>query len=188
MAPSEQLAYQVDTLTKLVANVRPDQMNAPTPCTEWDMRALLNHFVGGAGMFAAAFNGEDVQIESDGPGPDLVGDDPLGAWHAGIAAFNSAVDEPGAVDRMIALPFGTMPGGVVLEILKFDLTVHCWDVAKATGQTFEPPDDVVAHADAVARQMLTPEMRGGGAFGPEVTPPGDATPIERLVAFTGRSV
>ena len=141
MPASDQLEYQVTTLTKLVAGVRPDQMDDPTPCEEWDVRGLLNHFVGGAGMFTAAFNGEGSAIDPDAPVPDLVGDDPLAAWHAAIANFNAAVDEPGALDRVISLPFGEMPGAVVLEILKFDLTVHCWDLARATedqGTTLVP--------------------------------------------------
>src|SRR4051812_43273486 len=110
MPASDQLEYQVTTLNKLVAGVRPDQMSNPTPCNEWDVRGLLNHFVGGAGMFAAAFNGEEVAIDPDAPMPDLVGDDPLGAFDGAIGAFNRAVDQPGATERIINLPFGAMPG------------------------------------------------------------------------------
>jgi uncharacterized protein (TIGR03086 family) len=186
MAPSDQLQYQVDSLTKLTANIRPDQMSRPTPCSDWDVRALLNHFVGGAGMFAAAFRGEQIDTSAE-PG-DLVGDDPSGAFQSAIAEFNAAVDAPGAMDRVLDLPFGQIPAPQVLEILKFDLTVHCWDLATATGQTYDPPSDVVDHARAVAEQMLTPEMRGGGAFGTEAPAPASAAPIEQLAAFTGRRV
>src|SRR6476646_3060971 len=121
MAPSDQLSYQREALTKLVAGIRPDQMKNPTPCDDWDVRGLVNHFVGGAQMFTAAFHGEDVQIDPDAPMPDLVGDD-----------FMHSIDEPGAMDRIVKLPFGDMPAPIVLELLKFDLTVHCWDLARAT--------------------------------------------------------
>jgi uncharacterized protein (TIGR03086 family) len=163
-------------------------MANPTPCGDWDVRGLLNHFVGGAGMFAAAFNGEAVAIDPDAPAPDLVGDDPLGAFTAAIGEFNRAVDQPGATDRVITVPFGQMPGSVILEILKFDLTVHCWDLSQATDQPYDPPADVVAHAAAAAHQIISPELRAGGLFGAEVTPPANATPLEKLVAFTGRAV
>jgi uncharacterized protein (TIGR03086 family) len=71
--------------------------------------------------------------------------------------------------------------------LKFDLLVHCWDLATATGQPFDPPADAVEHGLQTAQMMISPELRGG-PFGTEVTAPSRATPIERLVAFTGRTV
>jgi uncharacterized protein (TIGR03086 family) len=188
VAASDTIQYQSDTLTKLIAGIRPDQMDNPTPCGDWDVRALCNHFVGGAGLFTDAFNGEQTGIDPDAPTPDFVGNDPLGAFTGAIAGFNRAVDQPGAMDRLITVPFGQLPGAAIMEILKFDLTVHCWDLAQATGQPFDPPDDVVAAADAVAHQMLSPEMRASGAFGAAAPASPDATPIERLVAFTGRSV
>lgn len=187
MTASDALKYQFDTLTELIAGVRSDQLGNPTPCADWDVRGLLNHFVGGATMFAAAFAGEPLEMDPEAPAPDLVGDDPSGSWATAIDAFNRAVDQPGAVEREIQLGFGVMPGAAVLEMLKFDLTVHAWDLAQATGQAFDPPEDVVANADALAHRMINPEMRSGGAFGPEVTPPDDATPVQRLVAFTGRN-
>ena len=188
MAPSDQLSYQRETLTKLVAGIRPDQMNDPTPCDDWDVRGLVNHFVGGAQMFTAAFHGEDVQIDPDAPTPDLAGDDPLGAFTKAVDGFMDAIDEPGAMERTVKLPFGDMPAPVVLELLKFDLTVHCWDLAQATGQTFEPPADVCEAGLHTAQMMISPELRNGVTFGGEVTVRDTATPIEKLVAFTGRSV
>ncbi len=139
-------------------------------------------------MFTAAFNGEDVKIDPNAPMPDLVGDDPLGSFDAAIGAFNTAIDQPGAMDRTIKLPFGEFPAPVTLAILKFDLTVHAWDLATATGQKFEPSDELVAEADAMARQIIAPEARDGDTFAAEVTPPPNAKPIERLVAFAGREV
>ncbi len=187
MQPSEQLDYQRSALRGLVANVKPDQLSAPTPCTDWDVRDLVSHFVGGAGLFASAFSGEPLDIDPDASMPDLVGDDPLGAFDGAIAAFAGAVDQPGAIDRMLTLPFGTLPGPMVLELLKFDLLVHCWDLATATGQLFDPPADAVEHGLQTAQMMISPELRGG-PFGAEVPVATSATPMERLVAFTGRRV
>jgi uncharacterized protein (TIGR03086 family) len=187
MKPSAQLDYQRGALRDLVANVQPDQMSLPTPCTDWDVRGLMSHFVGGAGMFAAAFAGESVEIDPDAPMPDLVGSDPLGAFDGALALFTESVDKPGAVDRMVTLPFGTLPGPVVLELLKFDLLVHCWDLATATGQPFDPPADTVEQGLQTAQMMISPELRKG-PFADEVKVGANAKPIVRLVAFTGRSV
>jgi uncharacterized protein (TIGR03086 family) len=187
MKPSAQLGYQRETLRDLVAHVTPEQLSAPTPCTDWEVRDLISHFVGGAGMFAAAFNGEAVEIDPDAPMPDLVGTDPLGAFDGAIGMFTDSVDRPGAIDRMVTLPFGTLPGPMVLELLKFDLLVHCWDLATATGQRFDPPADTVEQGLQTAKMMISPELRNG-PFADEVTARANATPIELLVAFTGRSV
>ena len=53
MAPSEQLTYQIQTLRGLIAGTKPEQMTARTPCTDWNVHGLVNHFVGGGHMFAA---------------------------------------------------------------------------------------------------------------------------------------
>jgi len=66
--------------------------------------------------------------------------------------------------------------------------VHGWDLATATGQPYRPPDALVADVGAFARQAIAPSMREAGMFGAPVDAPADATPIEQLAAFTGRSV
>jgi uncharacterized protein (TIGR03086 family) len=188
MAPSEQLTYQINTLRGLIAGTKPEQMTAPTPCPDWDVHGLVNHFVGGGHMFAAAFRGEEVHIDPDAPMPDLVGDDAVASFDAAIGDFCAAVDGPGAMDKVIDLPFGQIPGPIVLEILKFDLLVHAWDLSQATGQTFDPPVDVAEKGLETAQMIIRPEARDGVTFAAEVTPPSAASPIEKLVAFTGRNI
>ena len=188
MKPSEQLAYQRETLRGLVAGVASSDLTKSTPCAKWDVRGLVNHFVGGAAMFASAFEGQAEAIDPDAPMPDLVGDDPLGSFDRAIAAFDAAIDRPGAMDQLVDLPFGSMPAPIVLELLKFDLLVHCWDLATATGQPFEPPADLTEQAIVTAQQLIAPQLRDGDTFGAEVSVGAGATPIERLVAFTGRAV
>ena len=174
MAPSDQLQYQITTLRGLVAGVRPDQMHNPTPCDKWEVQDLIDHFVGGAAMFAGAFRGEPITSAD--------------TFDDAVGSFCAAIDEPGAMDRVITLPFAELPAPIVLELLKFDLTVHCWDLAQATGQTFEPPADVCEAGLQTAQMMISPELRNGVTFGSEVTVQDAATPIEKLVAFTGRTV
>ena len=186
MAPSEQLTYQIQTLRGLIAGTEPEQMTAATPCANWDVHALVNHFVGGGHMFAAAFRGEEVHIDPDAPMPDLVGDDPVASFDGALADFCSAVDAPGAMEKIINLPFGQVPGPIVLEILKFDLLVHCWDISQATGQTFDPPAELAEKGLETAQMVIAPEARDGDTFAAEVTLPSSGTPIEKLVAFTGR--
>jgi uncharacterized protein (TIGR03086 family) len=188
MKPSEQFSFQTVAIRNLIAGTSPDQMDNVTPCDNWKTRDLINHLVGGAHMFGAAFKGQSMETDPGAPAPDLLGDDPVAAWDGAIQAFTDGADVPGALDKEIALPFANLPGTVVLELLKFDVLVHAWDLAQATNQPFSPPDDVVEPAMGAAQMIINPESRNGDSFAAESTPPSDATPIERLAAFTGRSI
>jgi uncharacterized protein (TIGR03086 family) len=188
MAPSDQLEYQKNTIRDLIANTAAEQLDNPTPCGKWTARDLINHMVGGGMMFGAALKGEAVEMDFDAPMPDLLGDDAAAAWDNAVKAFSEGVDSPGALERDVTLPFATVPGSVVLEIAKFDLLVHAWDLAQATNQKFDPPADVVEPAIGAAQMIIAPEARDGDTFAAEVAAPADATPIQRLAAFTGRAV
>ena len=65
--------------------------------------------------------------------------------------------------------------------------VHGWDLATSTGQPWNLSDDLVAAVDGFARQAITDEMRDGDAFAAQQQPADDATPVERLVAFSGQT-
>jgi uncharacterized protein (TIGR03086 family) len=137
--------------------------------------------VGGATGFAAGFRGE--------PAPSADGDDatdPLGRFGSAMTALGDAMHSPGALDRTITAPFGEVPGQAFARFVVLDGLVHGWDLAIATGQPYQPPDALVAAVDAYAREAIVPSMREAGMFAPPVEARAGATPIERLVAFTGR--
>jgi uncharacterized protein (TIGR03086 family) len=188
MAPSEEIEYQAATIRGLIAGTTPEQMSNSTPCAKWTVRDLVNHLCGGGIALGTALKGEGAGMELDGPMPDMLGDDPVAAWDNAADTFRQGADSPGALDRQVTLPFATLPGRVVVDIAKFDLLVHAWDLAQATDQPFDPPADVVEPAMASAQMIIAPEARDGDTFAAEVTPPDGATPMERLAAFTGRAV
>lgn len=183
-APSEQLQYQGEALQQLVAGVKDDQWDQPTPCAKWTVRDLVGHVVGGGAVFAASFRGEAAP-EGD-PG-DVLGDDPAGALAKVFSDFGSAADSEGAMDREIVLPFATLPAQVALDIAKFDLLVHAWDIATATGQAFDPPADVVENARATA-ETIVGGLRDGDTFKEAAEAPEGASPMDQLAAFSGRTL
>jgi uncharacterized protein (TIGR03086 family) len=184
---SEQLTYVLDSMEQLIANTRDDQMANPTPCDKWVVRDLINHFVGGGHMFAMLYRGEPMP-DMDGPVPDMLGSDPAAAARAARADFDAAIAEPGVMERVVHLPIGSLPAPVGLQLATFDVLVHCWDLATATGQQFDPPADVVAAAQGFAQQLLPHEARDGDTFKTEFAPSAGASPLVRLAAFTGRAV
>jgi uncharacterized protein (TIGR03086 family) len=181
----EQLDVILPALNDVARNVRPDQMANATPCADFTVGDVFNHMIGGATFFAAQFRGEMPPDMPDGT--DFTGDDAVATFTATMDVLADSAIQPGALERTMASPFGEVPGDVVARFLALDGMVHTWDLAVATGQTYDPPAPVVVEVLAFARQAIAPEMRGG-PFGPEVDAPADATPLQQLVAFTGRAV
>ena len=178
MDPITQLEQLGPHLGGVVAGITPDQLDNPTPCADFTVRGVLEHMLAGATAFAAAYRGEE-------PGePDL--SDPLGDFHEVLGDLVSAISAPGALDQTVQAPFGPLAGATFARFVVLDGLVHGWDLAGATGQTYEPPDDLVAAAHAFAREALDP-LRDGDTFKAAVEPPGNATPIDRLAAYTGRT-
>jgi uncharacterized protein (TIGR03086 family) len=182
---TEQLDIIVPTLGDLVKGVRPDQLDNPTPCARFQVRDLLGHFIGNIGTVAGGLRGEPMPDELV-PRPEILGDDPGQTYDRVMADFGAAIRSPGAMDRVLHVPFGDVPAPALVGFVAFDLTVHSWDLATATGQHYAPPDELVAEVDAFAREVIAPAWRDGDTFAAEVDPPADSNPLERLVAFAGR--
>ncbi len=172
----------VPTFQKLAAGTAQDQLDVQTPCEEWKVRDLFGHIIVGATTFAAVVRGEEPPADV----PTGADDAMTSTANAALVDIDDAFRSPGALGRDLVTPFGEMPGDTFARLLAFDLLMHSWDLATATGQPLAVPDDVVAEVDGFARAALAPEMRGPGTFGPEVEPSSDASPLERLVAFSGR--
>lgn len=184
MGPLDQLDELEPLLGQVASGIGADDLDSPTPCENFAVRGVLGHMIGGATQFAAAFRGE--------PTPDVAadvaeGDDVVARAGNALAGLMGAIRSPGALERTVATPFGEMPGDAFARFVVLDGLVHGWDIATATGQTYEPSDALVAEVDAFARQAIAPTMRDGDTFAAAVEPPASATPIERLAAFTGRS-
>jgi uncharacterized protein (TIGR03086 family) len=182
MDPLEQLDQLVPVLGGVVTHIGSDQLDEPTPCTQFTVRGVLEHMITGATSFAAAFRGQPTaSTESNGA------TDPLGRFGPAMSGLVDAMHSLGALDRTIAAPFGEVPGPAFARFVVLDGLVHGWDLAIATGQAYQPPDPLVAAVDAFAREAIVPAMREAGMFAAPLEARSDATPIERLVAFTGRS-
>ncbi|HXX91893.1 MAG TPA: TIGR03086 family metal-binding protein [Acidimicrobiales bacterium] len=174
---------------KVVKGTEPSQLGLPSPCTEWTVRDVINHITGGSTMFAVCV--EEGSVPDDLLGKlmagDNLGDDYVGAWEAASSRAIAAFEAPGALDKMVKLPFGEMPAGVALNIAVFDVLTHAADIANATGQTIDDTA-LVETALEVGHQMIGPELRVPGVFDPEQSAPEGAPPTVRLLAFAGRKV
>ncbi len=176
----------------LVGRVRAEQMNAPTPCEGWDVRALLAHLVGGNRRYAALAQGGTPLRRDHGPGtsrptPDeILVPDPTGAYRESAEELREAWRAPDRLDQLYDLPFGRLPGRSALAIHLLETVAHGWDLARATGQEPQFDPEVVQAAWSVARRSLSGDRPSGSPFAPAVEPAEGATEIDRLAAFLGR--
>ncbi len=183
MQGNEQLAIIIPKLREIGARIDPSQLDEPTPCSDFTVAGVLGHMTGLGSAFAPMFRGKQPSNGDHEPN----GTTEMARFDIAMAALLEAVQSPGALDRTIQTPGGEMPGAVFARLVAFDGAVHGWDLAASTGQPWNLDDDLVAEVDDFARQAITLEMRDGGAFATEQQPAVDATAIERLVAFSGRT-
>jgi uncharacterized protein (TIGR03086 family) len=171
---------------RVIAGVQQEQLDDPSPCEGWKVRDVMNHIVGGNHFFAAAASGEPLP---SGDGGDLLGDDPAGAYEAGMKRALDAWRSPGVAERTVTLPIGDLPGTMAMGIHFVDHLVHAWDISKATGQDTALDPELAETAFRMFHGRIGDDRRGGeGApFGPEVPCAEDAPAIERLVAYLGRT-
>jgi uncharacterized protein (TIGR03086 family) len=184
MEPTEQLAHILPTLSSTVDRIQVAQLSDPTPCTNFTVHDVLNHMIVLGGTFAVMFRGEQPP-EIAGPATDSV---PAAEFRRTMDDLLASVRSDGALDRVIAAPIGDLPGSTFARFVAFDGLMHGWDLARATGVTFEVPAEVVAAVDEFAHVALTDDLRDGDTFKDPTTPPADADLIDRLAAFSGRTV
>lgn len=172
---------------RLVAAVRPDQLDSPTPCPEYDVRALIAHLLGGLRRVTHVATGGDAFDV-----PRLVTGVADGEWSAEYEAAEAALLEvwrdDAVLDRPMTLPFGTMPGRGAAAAFVVEVATHGWDLAAATGQEGALHPEIGSAALQLARQFIPAEPRGGPVpFGPVVEVPADGSPYAQLAGWLGRT-
>jgi uncharacterized protein (TIGR03086 family) len=165
----------------VVAGVRADQWDDPSPVEEWAARDVVRHLVEWFPSFLAA--GSDVHLPA---GPSVDGD-PAGAWDHLQREVQAILDDPASADRVlsnrhigdVALP------QAVSQFFTGDVFMHTWDLARATGQD-DTLDPEVCAAMLAGMEPIEDAMRGSGQYGARVDVPDDADVQTRMLGFIGR--
>lgn len=171
---------------EVVRRIEPDQLAVPTPCTDYDVKGLLNHVLywgpsleGGARKVIVAppeTPEKDVALPDDWQ-PRLL---------AHLEKLTKSWSEPSAWDGITHMGGPTeLPAAMVGGMVVGEVLVHGWDLAKATGQQPVWDDEVLAfvHKELVANVQWGRDM---GVYGPEVPVPEDAPLLDRVLGLTGR--
>jgi uncharacterized protein (TIGR03086 family) len=198
--PRMTFAHAVALATAVIGRVGPQQLDNPTPCPEYDVRALMGHLVTVLRRVAALGRGDDPF----GPhvSAAVEGERHYRNWLAAAHDVQVAWNDDAVLTRTMRLPWAEQSGAAMLVSYVNEVTVHTWDLATATGQRpawdpqvlsvafdgirFMPGQNRSAMFDGM-RAAMPPELRDFSApFADAVPVPDDAPLIDRLVAWNGR--
>ena len=169
------------TMTDRIEGVPDDAWANPSPCEQWTARDLVAHLVDVHGRFQQLVGRSAVEHPS-------VEEDPVGAWTAVRDQMQSDLADPDKLAQEYDGRLGRSTFGQSVDgFIGFDLVVHGWDLARATGQdeTIDPRDveRLQAQVDAMGDVM-----RQNGVIADPVEPAPDASAQDRLLNALGRRV
>ena len=163
-------------LQPVLRNLTASDQPKPTPCTDFTCHDVAEHLMAsmeqlGAMAGATVTNPDAGSLENR---VSVMAAEAIKGWRA--VDLSGTVPGPGG---------SQMPASMAAGILSMEIALHGWDIAQSSGQPFTLPDDLVAYLRGHA-EALVPGGRGS-SFAAEVTPPTDASPLDQLAAFTGRT-
>ena len=177
-------------LADLVAGVPDELLDAPTPCPAYTLGDLVEHVGGAASAFTGAAVKDLGDATSQGPSGDAsrLGDDWRTRIPRDLAALADAWRHADAWTGMTKAGGVDLPGEVAGLVALDEIVIHCWDVARATGQPYDCDTPSLEAVNAFVSQFSEPgqEEARAGLFGPVVEVPDDAPLLDRVIGLTGR--
>ena len=186
----------------VIAGVRPDQLELPSPCVEFTVKGLLDHLVFVLHRVAKLCRGDEAFAPGSLADDVVEHTDWAADWLAAAADVRSATADDALLERTIVLPWAALTGAEMLATYTSEVTTHTWDLAKATGQSPEWDDAVCRLSlDAMHRELpmadrgpIWEAFRANAPANMQFDPPfanavavgTDAPLIDQLVAWTGR--
>jgi uncharacterized protein (TIGR03086 family) len=175
----------VEEFGRRVREVSDDQWRADTPCSDWDVRELVNHLVNENKWTVELLDGKAIADVGDRLDGDLLGDDPKAAWEESAREATASASEQGALDRTVHVSFGDIPGRDYISQLTLDHVIHSWDLARGIGGEDKLDPELVEFA----YEYFLPQVeawRQAGALGPAVEVPDDSDKQAKLLGISGR--
>ena len=179
-------------LAGLVASVSDAQHEAPTPCPQYQVADLLEHIGTMAQAFTAAARKQPGPLTEQQPAGDAarLPADWRSRIPADLAALAEAWSGPGAWDGDTRIAGMDSPAAMVGVTVADELVVHGWDLARATGQPFQPDPAAVRAARSFLDLFASPDAPAGDevAFGPSRPTSPSAPDLDQVLALAGRDL
>lgn len=160
-------------------------LDRATPCSDWDLRTLLNHTILWT-SYSAERRAYGESVAEELMSKDFTAEPGYAqAYQAQIARAVQAWSDPEAWQRELGVMGSTTPAADVAAMLIAEMVLHGWDVARATGQDYHC-DDQVAQAVLKTVEAQGDLFRQYQGFAAVVPVPDDATAFDRALALSGR--
>ncbi|MBY0441903.1 MAG: TIGR03086 family protein [Mycobacteriaceae bacterium] len=179
--PADELSSAEDSfgvLLQVIHLISADDLSRQTPCTQFDVAQLTDHLMNSITVIGSAVGAQlPPRDATDSVERQIVAlaRPTLDAWHAH------------GLTGMVMLGPNEAPAAVVIGILSIEFLVHAWDYATALGRTLTASDALNEYVLGLAEQIITANARADVGFADPVVVSPDATPLDRLIAFTGRN-
>ena len=186
-AASDRYRRLATRFTSLVSSVPVEAWTNPSPCVEWTAVEVFHHVVTTeADLYSRMSFGSVLELGLTEP------HDPAAlatAWTQVREVIQSTLDAPEHSGLKYEGFFGpTTFAETVDRFYSFDLVVHCWDLARATGkrayEVFDPAEIAKCQTDFAD---LSDTMRQPALLDPELTVADDADEATKFLAFLGRA-
>jgi uncharacterized protein (TIGR03086 family) len=185
------LGPAAQAMRTVVQGVDPAQLDAPTPCPDYTVAALLDHVDLLTTAFTDAARKQNLDTGGAGAPPGVAEHlDP--EWQTKIPrnldALAKAWREPDAWTGMTAAGSIEMPAEVAGAVAADELVVHAWDLARATGQELSADPAALEASLGFLTQFQVPGkvVEPGAVFGTVVETGDDASLLDRVIGFSGR--
>ncbi|MFE0640760.1 TIGR03086 family metal-binding protein [Streptomyces sp. NPDC058877] len=172
--------------SRVARAVTDDQLDTPSVCADWTVRALANHLV-----LYSAHGLEHRALRT--PLPEETVQRDFAAEPGWAEAYGAQLDRallawqrPGVWDGEVDTGYVTMPATTIASLLVKELALHGWDLARSTGQDFVVPEATAGFVLRVVEEHAEVYRQYEG-FDSPVDVPDDAPAFDRALAASGRN-
>jgi uncharacterized protein (TIGR03086 family) len=173
----------VRQLRALLLGIDDHDLTAPTPCAEWTVADLLDHIMDVTRAFTQAAQKLTEAPGTSTPAPRPSADHLPPHWRSRLPVLledlATAWKVPAAWTGSAQTGGATMPATATGAAAVHELTMHSWDLARATGQDFAADPRIL---EALI-EYLSHRPR---AFGPVVEIEDEASLLGQTLALSGR--
>jgi uncharacterized protein (TIGR03086 family) len=186
MSAIDVLPEACSTITAVVQTAADADLGQPTPCRDWDLRALVDHFAGTTGAMARLADRQP--LDPDNPWGSSTSAT-AGDWAATLVdhlqSMSTGWSRPEAWQGDVQVGDNAMPADMIGKMALIEVMLHGSDLAHATGQPVPVSDELGRQLRAAIDETV--ELgRQMGAYGAEMQVAPDAPDFDRALGAAGR--
>lgn len=184
MNPKDLFTNSIKQTTQCVKQIKIDHLSNKTPCSEWNLKELLNHMVYELLWMPDLLQGKTVAEVGDKYDGDVLGNAPKQAWETASKEALAAV-EAADLTAPTHLSYADVPVSRYITEMAGEILIHGWDLGQSINCSVIFDKDV---AEEVYRFYASniKGLRDGGFVGKSVDVPEDASIQVKLLAMMGR--